>query len=357
MATARKLPSGRWRVQTYDHGERRSYTAETKKEAERMAAMNEAQERPSRASMTLGEAMTAYIRTCRAQGYSPSTIAEYSARQRKSYPLLIDRPLSRIDVHDIQAQIDARAETRSVKTVRNDFYLLRAVLSVYAPHVRLDRIRLARRPKRPKMVLREAMPAQILAAVAGMPADFQIYVMLSMFAGLRPSETAALRWADLGAEPILVDADPPYRVGTVRVSAAMVRDEKSVYQRKTPKTESGNRTQQIAWGVFERIYALKPRGADEDPVVTMKPASATRRWQLHRGQLPVPPAMRLYDLRHLYATSVVASGASEEELAARMGHSTSAFSHAVYVELFEERRQHTNAALARAAEQAVSGSV
>lgn len=357
MPTAKKLPSGRWRVQTYDHGVRRSYTADTKRDAERMAAMNEPQEQPSRSSMTLDQAISAYIRTCKAQGYSPSTIAEYSARQRKSYPLLISRPLSRIDAHDVQAQIDARAETVSVKTVRNDYYLLRAVLSVYAPHIRLDRIRLARRPKRPKMLLREAMPAQILKAVETMPADFQIYVILAMFAGLRPSEVYALSWADLSAEPIRVPADPPYLVGAVRVSAAMVRDEGSVYRRKAPKTESGNRTQQIAWAVFERIYALKPRGPEEDQVVTMKPASATRRWQLHRAKLPVPPAMRLYDLRHLYATSVAASGASEEELAARMGHSTSAFSHAVYVELFEERRQHTNAALARAAEQAISGGV
>lgn len=356
MATAKRLPSGSWRVQTYDHGQRRSYTADTKKEAERLAAMGEADERaPSARSMTLGQAIDAYIRTCRAQGYSPSTIAEYASRRRTSFPRLIDRPLSRIDVHDIQEQIDARAETKSVKTVRNEFYLLRAVLAVYAPRLRLDRIRLARRPKRRKMLLREAMPAEILAAVAGMPADFQIYLILIMFAGLRPSEVYALHWADLSPAPIRIAADPPYLVGTIGVHEAMVRDEKSVYQRKAPKTESGDRVQQVSWAVFEKIHSLKPRGNDEDPVVTMKPASATRRWQTHREQLPVPQGMRLYDLRHLYATSVATSGASEEELAARMGHSTSAFSHAVYVELFEERREHSNAVLARAAEQALSG--
>ena len=44
MAKAKKLPSGRWRIQVYDYtGEngkiyRKSFTAETKKEAEFLAA-------------------------------------------------------------------------------------------------------------------------------------------------------------------------------------------------------------------------------------------------------------------------------------------------------------------------------
>ena len=86
----------------------------------------------------------------------------------------------------------------------------------------------------------------------------------------------------------------------------------------------------------------------------MKPNSATKRWKTQINALPVPPSMRLYALRHLYATAVANSGASEEELAASMGHSTSAFSHAVYVELFEEKQKRTNAVLAKATSAALA---
>lgn len=299
--------------------------------------------------MTLDDALAAYIETCKAQGYSPATVAEYSSRKRQSYTDISDKRIDALTIHDIQAQLDKRINSgKSVKTVRNDWFLLRAVLATYAPKINLSRVRIAKRQSRPKMILREAMPAQIMGALKDTPADFQIYVALAMFAGLRPSEAYALKWRDLSAEPITVLSDPTYQVGEISVSSALVRDEKGIYTRKPPKTESGNRTQTIAWSLFAFIYALKPRGEADDQILTMKPNSATKRWGTHRKALPVPDGMRLYDLRHLYATAVANSGASEEELAARMGHSTSAFSHAVYVELFEEKQRNTNRALARA---------
>lgn len=357
MATVRKLPSGKWRAETYDHGIRKSWTfeAENKKEARRIANAADTDSREAaRRSITLEDALVAYIETCKAQGYSPATVAEYTSRKRKSYPTISGKRIDALTVHDIQAQLDARInDGKSVKTVRNDWFLLRAVLSTYAPKLNLSRVRVAKRKSRPKMILREAMPAQIMEAVKDSPADFQIYVALAMFAGLRPSESYALRWRDLSAKPITVAADPPYQVGEISVSAALVRDEKGVYTRKAPKTGSGNRTQTIAWSLFAFIYALKPRGAEDDQILTLKPNSATKRWGTLRSTLPVPEGMRLYDLRHLYATAVANSGASEEELAARMGHSTSSFSHAVYVELFSERQQNTNQALARATDAAL----
>jgi len=355
MATAKKLPSGSWRVQTYEDGVRRSYTAETKKEAERLAALGLVEnDLRKKQKLTLGQAMDAYIDTCRAQGLSPSTVAEYIARKNASFPLLIDKQLDRITVHDVQRQVDARAADHSIKTVRNDYFLLKAVLALYAPSLDLRQIRLAKRPKRPRMLLSEALPEQILQAVQDEPADLQIYVLLSMFAGLRPSEVCALRWSDLSAKRIRIKAKPSYYVGEISVSAAEVRDEHGAYQRKAPKTEAGNRVQTISWAVFERIYSLKSRGKDEEKVVTLNSKDAAKRWKQLRDAGAVPETLRLYDLRHFYATAVANSGASEEELAARMGHSTSSFSHQVYVELFEERRANVNAALSAAASRALA---
>ena len=354
MATAKKLPSGKWRVRTCDDGVRRSYTADTKKEAERLAAIGIEEERLNRIrDMTLEEAIEAYIATCKAQGYSPSTIAEYTARKKASYPKIIKTKLSRLTAHDIQAQIDERAANHSVKTLRNDFFLLRAVLDVYAPKLDLRKIKMAKRQKRPRLLLSEHMPAAILTIVSDTPPDLQIYVLLSMFAGLRPSEVYALHWEDLSKEPITVATNPPYQVGQISVSAAEVRDEKGNYQRKAPKTESGNRTQIISWAVFDQIYSIKDRGADDEKVVSLTSKKAALLWKRLKDEKKIPDHLRLYDLRHFYATAVANSGASEEELAARMGHSTSAFSHQVYVELFEERRENVNSVLSAATAAAI----
>lgn len=357
MASVRKLPSGRWMAETYDHGRRRAYTADTKKEAERLAAIGLEEDRANaRKGMTLDEAIAAYIETCKAQGYSPSTIAEYNARRRQSYGKIASQRLESLTPVNIQAQLDARANAgKSVKTVRNDFYLLRAVLSVYAPRIDLTKIRLAKRQSREKILFREAMPQEILDAAENQPPDFQIYLALIMMAGLRPSEVYALRLEDVSAEPITVAADPPCQVGRISVHAAEVRDENGVYTRKKPKTKSGNRVQLVAWSLIAFIRDLSAAKEPGDKLVALKPNSATKYWTAFKTANGLPPDMRLYDLRHLYATAVANSGASEEELAARMGHSTSAFSHAVYVELFQERRESVNVTLTRVTDTAFSG--
>ena len=90
---ARKLPSGNWRVQLYcgkdENGKRivESFTAPTKKEAERMAATFDG-DRKQRAAdraagrITLAQAMDAFIETCRATGKSPATINAYCSMRR-----------------------------------------------------------------------------------------------------------------------------------------------------------------------------------------------------------------------------------------------------------------------------------
>ena len=106
------------------------------------------------------------------------------------------------------------------------------------------------------------------------------------------------------------------------------------YIEKTTKTESGIRSIPVSWSLVQSIIEVKKRGRDSERVLDLKPALVDRRWNRLRTALNLPENMRFYDLRHFYATLVAYSGASEEELASMMGHSTSSFSHAVYVELF-----------------------
>ena len=64
MATAKKLPSGKWRVQIYDSetGKRKSFTADTQRKANYLAIEWQEKKRRSKLiGITVGEAVDNYI--------------------------------------------------------------------------------------------------------------------------------------------------------------------------------------------------------------------------------------------------------------------------------------------------------
>ncbi len=130
------------------------------------------------------------------------------------------------------------------------------------------------------------------------------------------------------------------------MTKADVIDETGTYRRKAPKTDAGERTVTADWSLFAHIYSVRKRGAPGDRIVALKPNQVDDRWKVLRTRLGLPPDFRFYDLRHFFATSMVRAGAAEEELQAAMGHSMSAFTYRVYVELFEESAHAVNANMA-----------
>ena len=80
MPKAKKTSSGRWKVTIYDYKDstgkihQKTFTADTKREAERMAA--EYQRGPALADLTVGEAVQKYIDLKKAV-LSPSTHRSY----------------------------------------------------------------------------------------------------------------------------------------------------------------------------------------------------------------------------------------------------------------------------------------
>ena len=297
--------------------------------------------------ITLGEAMDAFIETCRTQGYSPATIPAYKAVRNNSFPHLINKPVDTITLPDVQDALNRRAADHAIKTVRNDYFFIKKVLRIYAPDLNLSNITLAKTKKPPRQRFKQAWAADILKyASENECVDFYIYASFTISAGLRPSETYALTWADISAEPItMLSNGDTYSIGLIHVSGAAVRDEYGIYTAKGTKTDAGARTLSVDWAFFEDLYSRRPRG--EGRIVQITPGNLKKRWARVRTALGLPEKMRFYDLRHFYATAVATSGATEDELAERMGHSTSAFSHSVYVELFEDRQERINAELAK----------
>lgn len=115
MATAKKLPSGAYRVRIFDHyetntdGERKaiyqSFTASTKREAERAAAIwaaNKTTQRPE--NITVKVAIDKYI-TAKETVLSPSTIDGYRKMQRNDYKDIETYNLRQLDSTIMQVWI------------------------------------------------------------------------------------------------------------------------------------------------------------------------------------------------------------------------------------------------------------
>lgn len=342
MLKPQKLPSGSWRVQTCINGKRTSYTAPTKEELMELV-YGKKQLKPRKKPLKFRDALNAYIDSCRAQGCSPSTIASYVSASRTAFPQLLNKDIHALTVSDIQTQLNTTAKTHAAKTVKNHFCLISAVCKIYAPSLDLKLIKLNRRKPPQRKLFTTEYINDILQAIAQETADFRIYIILILFTGLRPSEIYALRWQNISAQPKNINGS---LFGEISVESASVRDEFGIYTDKPPKTDAGYRTQLITWDVFHIIYTLKQRTSPNDRILKMKPNSVTKRWiSLRKKQLV--PNIRLYDLRKMYATSLVYSGASEEELSMRLGHSTSAFSHSVYVQIYAEHNAAINTNLAQ----------
>ena len=138
MATAKKLPSGQYRVLIYigkdNNGKRKykSFTAPTKKEAEYLASeylmVNKAKNEPL--SITLGEAYDRYIES-KEFILSPASIREYKRARNRVLSSLMDIRLSDLSQEMIQNAINQEAKTLSWKTVRDIHGMLASVLNYH----------------------------------------------------------------------------------------------------------------------------------------------------------------------------------------------------------------------------------
>ncbi len=138
MATAKKLPSGNWRVNLFVgkdiNGKRiyKSFTAETKKQAEFLAAEYNLKRKEKPKEITVGDAIDGYI-TSKENALSPTTIAEYRQTRRNKLQRLMSVPLNKLDNIMIQQAINEDAARLSPKFVRNAHGLLSAALKMYLP--------------------------------------------------------------------------------------------------------------------------------------------------------------------------------------------------------------------------------
>lgn len=320
---AKKLPSGRWRCRVYDGtdpaGKKiyKSFTADTRKEAELLAAQYAASRKSTVSKdRTLADAYARYIEI-KKNTLSPATVREYSRAAKADFPELMPLRLSRLTQEVVQSAVNVMSANHSPKSVRNAHGLLSAVLSMFAPEIRLNtRLPQARKPD--LYVPTEQEVENLIRSIRG--TELEKAVLLAAFGSLRRSECSALMISDIEGN-------------IVHVNKAIVLGADKQWTLKQPKSKAGYRDIKMPGFVIER---LKP--APNGRIVNIMPVTITDYFADARRKFNLPH-FRFHDLRHYQASILHAMGVPDKYIMERGGWSTDSTLKNIYQHTMSDKRK------------------
>ena len=307
MAKAKKLPSGQWRTLVYDYtdeaGKRHyeSFTAETKRESEYLAAEFAQNKSSKQKPMTLklGEAIDNYIAS-KSNILSPSTIKEYKRMREKYFSELINTPIKKLSQDNIQLWVNHFSLKYSPKTVRNAYGLIEAVLKVYHPGLNLY-ISLPQKVKPSLYVPSDFDIKVLLDYFSKKDKDMELAIYLAAFGTLRRSEICALNASDINGN-------------ILHIEKAMVITPELKWTIKTTKTESSDRYIKMPDFVIQKL-------PQNGKIVQLNPSQITMRFNRAFAKLDIRP-FRFHDLRHYAASIMHAIGVPDQYIMERGGWSS-----------------------------------
>lgn len=328
MAKAKKLPSGSWRVQLYvgtdpTTGKRKykSFTADTKKEAEYLAAQYQMGiEQEKKSPLTIRQAAEEYI-ALRSNVLSPWSVNTYSRILRRDLLPLHSVCISDIDQDTVQRFVNIFSIDHSPKTVRSVHGFLSTVLSHYAPSLNLN----TKLPGKIKTQISIPTDDQIMAAIHSAPGYMPLIIQIAATLGLRRAEICALTWGDISD-------------GCISITKALAKGDDNQWVVKSPKSYSGMRTIPIPDALSASILAKRPAEYDpDDRIFPITPDYITKRWCILCKDLGF--SCRFHDLRHYNASIMLSLGVPDKYAMQRMGHATTNMLKTTYQHLISAKEQ------------------
>lgn len=324
MAKAKKLPSGMWRVLLYvgkdETGKRKykSFTAETKKQAEADAALYSISKKKQEThGMTVGEAIDEYIKS-KENVLSPSTIGGYRVARRNHLQGLMDIKLDDIDNKTVQAEINREALRLSPKTLRNAHGLLSAALGVYLPDFTLRTSLPAKEHKFHDL----PTPEQVIKAVKG--TDIELPCMLALWLSLCMSEVRGIRYKDISGN-ILTINNVKIKFGAEEFNKA--------------KAKNYNRNRQLALPQY--LLDLIGTGDGDAYVVDMVAQTITKKLKRYVMK-SCGKDITFHQLRHLNASVMLELGIPDKYAMERGGWASNNTLKSVYQHTFTKKRKEVD---------------
>ena len=308
MATAKRLPSGKYRCLVYTgkgtDGKReyKSFTADTKKEAEFLASQFLlGYEKKTESIMTINDMISAYIDSKR-NVLSQTTLTAYMSIQKNLLGELSDVRLRSINSAKVQSWVGSISVKHSPKTVKNAYGLLSAALDMFAPDTRI-KVQLPQMEKKNLYVPTDDDIKRLMDYLSEYDKDMYIACNLAAFGTMRRSEICALTADDV--------------IGNVvRVNKAMVRATNGDWIIKLTKNTSSTRDVEMPRFVID----ILPK---EGNLVKIDPSRVSDRFIKYLKKLNMR-YFRFHDLRHYSASIMHAIGVPDVYIMQRGGWSSDA---------------------------------
>jgi len=280
MATARKRGDS-WRCLAYIgtvDGKRRykSFTAKTKKAAERLAAAYEG--KPTKAK-TIGDAVSQYIDMKEAV-LSPSTIRSYRAYLQNALEPISGSKLDSFSSADAQKWIKQMvANGKSPKYIRNAYGLLTSSIRLMRPQEPIS----ATLPTKEGKYSYVPTNDEIRQIMPLFDEEMQIAIELAAYCSLRCGEICALTDKDLTGN-------------LLRINKAIVRTPSGEYVSKMPKTARSVRTVTVPSFLLVKLQKRKGKYVKRTPLALSLCFSKTAK----DNGIP----FHFHDLRHFFASEL-----------------------------------------------------
>jgi len=358
MGYTEKLPNGRWKgsYRTPD-GRERSRTFPRKIDADTFWRNAEADKArgewvdPRLGRQTFGEFAEAWRA---AQVHDEATAEEVERSLRLHIlPTFAARPLAAIRPSEIQAWVKWRGETLAPSTLKVKYRWLAAVFNAAV----LDGM-IVRSPcrgvKLPVDNARAVAPLgtqQVLDLVAALPERYRALTVLAAATGLRQGEVFGLTMPHLD-----------FLRRQVNVQQQMKHLAPKAPFLAAPKTPSSVRTVPLPDVALEAVAEHLRRwpaettmravsGRDELLVFTtgrggrLTRATFNATWRKAVTAAGLPDGTGFHELRHYYASLLIASGASVKTVQARLGHKSAVETLNTYAHLWPDSEDQTRRAV------------
>ena len=329
MAKARKLPSGKYRVQVYDKetGKRKSFTADTARKANLLAIeWQESKRESQRRGITIGEAIDNYI-DGRDGVLSPTTIQAYR-RMSRDYisPFMRQIPLRNANRQLVQQTImelsnkvsDRTGRPISAKTIHNFHGLLVAALREADPDIRID----TALPKVQKRFIELPPVEDVIRAVKG--TDIELPAMLAMWLSLSMSEIRGIK----------VDS---IKDGILTIKESVVDVDNMPVHKEATKAYDRTRRLAIPEYIMNMVRQTDAYKLGEGYIETRSGNAITARFRRVLKASGVP-YMTFHQLRHMNASIMAALGVPNLYAQERGGWSTDHTLKRVYQHTFSAQR-------------------
>ena len=329
MATAKKLPSGSWRIRVYSHTEDgkkvyRSFTSDDpspkgKRKVELEAAQFAAeQERSRHSGITVKEAIERYI-VSKLPVLSPSTAVGYRSLQRLDFDMINSIPLDHLTHAIVQSWISDLASRLSPKTVRNAHGLFVGAIGMFAPNLHFN----TQLPAKQEPDLYTPVNDDIQRLIDHVRGkDLEICICLAAFGPMRRGEICALESGDIHGNTITVRRD-------------MVKGPDKQWHIKQPKSYAGYREITYPPEVIALLAGREGRLFDFHPDIL---SNRFKRAIIYAKV----PHFRFHDLRHYSASIQHAMGIPDEYIMARGGWASDYVMKRIYRHAMSDQAQAIN---------------